>query len=291
MSHTTSRHAATHHVGETDLTKKSWALLAVALAAQILVVLDISVVNTALPSIGRALHLEGGQLQWLVTAYLMMSGGCLLLGGRISDLLSRRRVFLTGLTLFTVASLASAIRREQQPAHRRPRRSRTQRRTAHPLRALPDHDHLRRNPAKDRTRHLGCCGQPGCCGGSPPRRRPDHVGQLARHLLDQRPHRCRGAAHRTPGHRQGHHTATKCPRLRLPRRLPPSSVVSPPSSTESTALPRTAGPRCTRPSHWPSQLSSWVPSWDSSSARPGRCSRHTSGSYEHSSPAPLSCSA
>jgi len=60
--------------------KRSWALLAVALAAQILVVLDISVVNTALPSIGNALHLRGSQLAWLVTAYVMMSGGGLLGG-------------------------------------------------------------------------------------------------------------------------------------------------------------------------------------------------------------------
>ena len=89
--------------------KKSWALLAIALAAQILVVLDISVVNTALPSIGSALSLQGSQLAWLVTAYLMMSGGGLLLGGRIADLLSRRRVFLTGLGMFTVASLVSGF--------------------------------------------------------------------------------------------------------------------------------------------------------------------------------------
>ena len=89
--------------------KKSWALLAVALAAQILVVLDISVVNTALPTIGRSCGLDGGELQWLVTAYLMMSGGGLLLGGRIADLLSRRSVFLTGLALFTVASLVSGF--------------------------------------------------------------------------------------------------------------------------------------------------------------------------------------
>ena len=90
-------------------SKKSWALLGVALAAQILVVLDISVVNTALPSIGVSLGLDGGQLQWLVTAYLMMSGGGLLLGGRVADLLSRRRVFLTGLALFTAASLVSGF--------------------------------------------------------------------------------------------------------------------------------------------------------------------------------------
>jgi MFS family permease len=68
-------------------------VLAVALTAQILVVLDISVVNTALPTIGRSLSLDSGQLPWLVTAYLMMSGGGLLLGGRIADLMSRRTVF------------------------------------------------------------------------------------------------------------------------------------------------------------------------------------------------------
>ena len=90
-------------------SSKSWALLGVALTAQILVVLDISVVNTALPSIGPSLGLGGSQLQWLVTAYLMMSGGGLLLGGRIADLLSRRTVFLTGLGLFTAASLLSGF--------------------------------------------------------------------------------------------------------------------------------------------------------------------------------------
>ena len=105
---TTSR-AASRVVPDAGSSKKSWAVLAVALTAQILVVLDISVVNTALPTIGRSLHLDGGQLQWLVTAYLMMSGGGLLLGGRVADLLSRRKVFLTGLTLFTIASLVSGF--------------------------------------------------------------------------------------------------------------------------------------------------------------------------------------
>ena len=109
-SPTAPHHAAQSEAGHEDRgPEKSWALLAVALAAQILVVLDISVVNTALPSIGTALHLRGSQLQWLVTGYLMMSGGGLLLGGRAADLLSRRRVFLTGLSLFTVASLVSGF--------------------------------------------------------------------------------------------------------------------------------------------------------------------------------------
>ncbi|MFL6098725.1 MAG: MFS transporter, partial [Actinomycetales bacterium] len=73
------------------------------------VVLDISVVNTALPSIGTALSLRGSPLQWVVTAYLLMSGGGLLLGGRVADLLPRRRVFLTGLAIFTIASLLSGL--------------------------------------------------------------------------------------------------------------------------------------------------------------------------------------
>jgi EmrB/QacA subfamily drug resistance transporter len=94
---------------EDEGPRKSWAVLAVALTAQILVVLDISVVNTALPTIGSSLKLHSGDLQWLVTAYLMMSGGGLLLGGRIADRISRRKVFLTGTTLFTGASLLTGF--------------------------------------------------------------------------------------------------------------------------------------------------------------------------------------
>jgi EmrB/QacA subfamily drug resistance transporter len=89
--------------------RRSWAVLALALTAQILVVLDISVVNTALPAIGESLQLGSNDLQWLVTAYLLLSGGGLLLGGRIADLLPRRRVFLTGMTVFTGASLFSGF--------------------------------------------------------------------------------------------------------------------------------------------------------------------------------------
>jgi EmrB/QacA subfamily drug resistance transporter len=92
-----------------DGPRRSWAVMALVLAAQVLVVLDISIVNTALPSIGRSLGLDSSDLQWLVTAYLLLSGGGLLLGGRIADLLPRKRVFLTGLTVFTAASLLSGF--------------------------------------------------------------------------------------------------------------------------------------------------------------------------------------
>lgn len=100
--------AGTDHA-ETDGPRRPWTVLAIALVAQVLVVLDISIVNTALPTIGADLHLDGGDLQWVVTAYLMMSGGMLLLGGRVADLVSRRTVFLTGLGVFTAASVASGF--------------------------------------------------------------------------------------------------------------------------------------------------------------------------------------
>src|SRR5689334_9640961 len=88
---------------------KPWGPMIVALVAQVLVVLDISIVNTALPTIGHDLGLASSDLQWVVTAYLLFSGGGLLLGGRIADLFSRRAVFLTGLGLFTAASLMNGF--------------------------------------------------------------------------------------------------------------------------------------------------------------------------------------
>jgi EmrB/QacA subfamily drug resistance transporter len=83
--------------------------MVIALVAQILVVVDISVVNTAMPSIARDLHLVNGDLQWIVAAYLLFSGGGLLLGGRIADLLPRTKVFLLGMALFTAASAVNAL--------------------------------------------------------------------------------------------------------------------------------------------------------------------------------------
>jgi len=104
-SHRATAGATPHH----DEQRRPWTVLAVALVAQVLVVLDISVVNTALPAIGRSLELGSNDLQWLVTAYLLMSGGGLLLGGRIADLLPRRRIFMTGLALFTSASFVAGF--------------------------------------------------------------------------------------------------------------------------------------------------------------------------------------
>jgi EmrB/QacA subfamily drug resistance transporter len=79
------------------------------LAAQVMVVLDVSVVNVALPSIGADLHFSSADYQWAVSAYVLLSGGLLLLGGRMADLFDRRRMFLAGLALFTGASLVSGF--------------------------------------------------------------------------------------------------------------------------------------------------------------------------------------
>src|SRR5579872_3857800 len=83
---------------------KRWVALAIVCAAFFMTVLDVSIVNVALPSIGRALHFSRDSLQWVVTAYAITFGGFLLLGGRAADLLGRRRVFLAGVILFTIAS-------------------------------------------------------------------------------------------------------------------------------------------------------------------------------------------
>jgi EmrB/QacA subfamily drug resistance transporter len=97
------------HPTHPDEPRTPWTIFALMIAAQIMVILDVSVVNVALPSISRGLHLSAADYQWTISAYVLLSGGLLLLGGRIADLLDRRRAFLAGVGLFTAASLASAL--------------------------------------------------------------------------------------------------------------------------------------------------------------------------------------
>src|SRR5580700_6654949 len=84
-------------------------VLAIACVAQFMVVLDVSIVTVALPSIGRDLHYTASGLQWVVNAYVLTFAGFLLLGGRAADLFGRRRVYLFGLGLFTIASLFGGL--------------------------------------------------------------------------------------------------------------------------------------------------------------------------------------
>src|SRR5215813_9973832 len=86
-----------------------WVFLVLVCFAQFMVVLDATVVNVALPSIQADLGLSEANLQWVVNAYTLVFGGFLLLGGRAGDILGRKRLFLFGLVVFTVASLLNGL--------------------------------------------------------------------------------------------------------------------------------------------------------------------------------------
>src|SRR6266542_653061 len=90
-------------------TRRKWFALALLLGVQFMVVLDIAIVNVALPSIQTDLGFSQANLQWVVSAYALLFGGFLLLGGRVADLIGRRRVFVAGLVVFTGASLLSGL--------------------------------------------------------------------------------------------------------------------------------------------------------------------------------------
>jgi EmrB/QacA subfamily drug resistance transporter len=89
--------------------RRKWLALALLSAVQFMVVLDIAVVNVALPSIQVDLGFSQENLQWVISAYALVFGGFLLLGGRAADLLGRRRIFLAGVVVFTVASLLAGL--------------------------------------------------------------------------------------------------------------------------------------------------------------------------------------
>src|SRR2546423_884139 len=90
-----------------------WVVLVLICLAQFMVVLDATIVNVALPSIQRDLHVSEGSLQWIVNSYTLVFGGFLLLAGRAGDLLGRKRVFLVGLVIFTGASLLDGLATSQ----------------------------------------------------------------------------------------------------------------------------------------------------------------------------------
>jgi EmrB/QacA subfamily drug resistance transporter len=92
-----------------EFARRRWIALALLCFAQFIVVLDASIVNVALPSIGEALHFSQTNLPWVVNAYVLTFGGFLLLGGRLADLLGRRRVFIGGLLMVAAASLAAGF--------------------------------------------------------------------------------------------------------------------------------------------------------------------------------------
>ena len=96
-------------VAPSSSDSRRWATLAIVCLAQLMIVLDVTIVNVALPAIQQNLHFSQGNLTWVVNAFLVTFGSLLLLTGRIGDLVGRKRVFLAGLITFTVASLLCGV--------------------------------------------------------------------------------------------------------------------------------------------------------------------------------------
>jgi EmrB/QacA subfamily drug resistance transporter len=94
---------------EAERTTNRWLVLVIACMAQFMVVLDATVVNVALPSIQRGLHFSPANLQWVVNSYTLIFGGFLLLGGRAADILGRKRLFVAGIAVFSIASLINGL--------------------------------------------------------------------------------------------------------------------------------------------------------------------------------------
>src|SRR5467141_3165736 len=92
---------------------RRWLALIVVCFGQLMIVLDSTIVNVALPSIQRDLHFSQANLTWIIDAYMIAFGSFLLLAGRLGDLIGRKRVFLAGLVLFTLASAACGISGDQ----------------------------------------------------------------------------------------------------------------------------------------------------------------------------------
>src|SRR5689334_878754 len=88
---------------------RRWWALAVVIAAQFMVILDIAIVNVALPAIKTDLHFSQANLQWVISAYAILFGGVLMLGGRLADVLGRRRLFVAGVAVFALGSLLSGL--------------------------------------------------------------------------------------------------------------------------------------------------------------------------------------
>src|SRR5436309_11191985 len=96
-------------MNETAAHERRWLILAVVGAAFFMTILDVAIVNVAIPSIEHDLKISGQTVEWVVIAYAIAYGGFLLLGGRMADLLGRRRIFVAGLIVFTLSSLACGL--------------------------------------------------------------------------------------------------------------------------------------------------------------------------------------
>ena len=159
---------------------------------QFMVVLDIAIVNVALPSIQTSLHFSETNLSWVINAYTLTFGGLLLLGGRAADLLGRRRIFIAGLLLFSVASAACGFANSDTTPDHRPRDPGSRGGDGLAGRARDPRDNVRGRPgAQQGTGYLGSDRRFRRCRRRTARRDPHPGAQLVVDLLHQRARRAR----------------------------------------------------------------------------------------------------
>ena len=195
---------------------RKWRALIIVCVAIFMLLLDITVVNVALPDIQKELHTSFTDLQWVVDAYALMLATVVLIAGSLGDLLGRKRVFISGVVLFTAASAVCGAATTplvlnlvpRRPGNRR--RDHVRRLARHPVPGVP------RQGARHRLRDLGC--DRGTRGGdrAARRRRAHHLGRLAVDLLRQRPDR-------HPLRRRRDPRVARVPR-RVARRLRPAGL-------------------------------------------------------------------
>ena len=176
-----------------DEANRKWLTLAAVSFGLFMIMLDNTIVNVALPSIQESLGLKVSELEWVVTGYALTFGALMLTGGKLADLFGRRCIFVVGLVIFTLASLACGLAGSAGVLIGSARRPGRRRRAHEPGDALDHHGHLPAAAARDGDRHLGR--RLGArARDRPARRRPDHrAHQLELDLLHQRPGRRRSA--------------------------------------------------------------------------------------------------
>src|SRR5437763_7022441 len=109
MDESTTTISSNGHGPRTPADRRRWAALVVLCVGQLMIVLDVTVVNVALPTIQRELHFSQASLAWVVNAYLLTFGGLMLLAGRLGDVVGRKKIFIAGTAAFTVASLLCGL--------------------------------------------------------------------------------------------------------------------------------------------------------------------------------------
>ena len=192
-----------------------WSVLAL---AQFMVVLDVTIVNVALPDMQAELGFSPDNLQWVISAYTLAFGGFLLLGGRLGDVLGRRGVFAAGLALFTAASLAGGPRLVAGVPGRGPRRAGLRRRADVGRRPVHPHRHVRRRArAQRRDGHLGRAGR---ARRHPRRGRRRRAGRRRSAGSGSSSSTCRSASPCWPSRRRRSPTAGSSPTARAPSTSP-----------------------------------------------------------------------